>query len=63
MSMPLINFDDHFAKFTAEWIQEHTDQYPDVDSMEDDLPQMYLAFLNKRASWLGNVTTMRSSSA
>ena len=56
MSMPLINFDEKFADFTSDWMRKHQDQYATVDEMEDDLPRVYLAFLNTRAPWLGNVT-------
>ena len=56
MSMPLINFDEKFADFTSDWMRKHQDQYATVDEMEDDLPRVYLAFLNTRAAWLGNVT-------
>ena len=56
MSMPIINFDEHFADFMSEWMKEHQDQYENFDAMEEDIPRIYVAFLNKRAGWLGNVT-------
>ena len=56
MNMPLINFDGHFADFTSEWMKTHQNQYASFDEMEEDLPRIYMAFLNTRAAWLGSVT-------
>ena len=56
MKMPIINFDEHFADFMSEWMSVHQDQYADFNAMEEDMPRIYLAFLNTRAKWLGNVT-------
>ncbi len=55
MKMPIINFDEHFAEFMSEWTTAHEDQYANFDEMEEDMPRIYMAFLNKRAKWLGNV--------
>lgn len=54
--MPTINFDEHFADFMSEWMTNHQDQYGTFDEMEEDMPRIYMAFLNTRAKWLGNVT-------
>jgi len=56
MRMPVINFDEHFADFMSEWTKNHQDQYESFDEMEEDMPRIYMAFLNTRAKWLGNVT-------
>ena len=56
MKMPVINFDEHFADFTSEWLKTHKDRYANYDEMEADMPAIYLAFLNTRAGWLGSVT-------
>ena len=56
MSMPIINFDEHFAEFMSDWMKAHEDQYANFDEMEEDMPRIYMAFLNTRAKWLGNVT-------
>ncbi len=56
MSMPLINFDERFAEFTSAWMLERGANYETIDAMEEDLPHIYMAFLNTRASWLGSVT-------
>jgi hypothetical protein len=54
--MPTINFDEHFAEFMSDWMKIHQDQYANFDEMEEDMPRIYMAFLNTRAKWLGNVT-------
>ena len=56
MKMPIINFDEHFADFMSEWMKSHESQYSTFDEMEEDMPRIYMAFLNTRARWLGNVT-------
>ena len=56
MKMPIINFDEHFADFMSDWMKDHEDQYSNFDEMEEDMPRIYMAFLNTRAKWLGNVT-------
>ena len=56
MKMPIINFDEHFAEYMSGWMESHRDQYADFDEMEEDMPRIYMAFLNTRAKWLGNVT-------
>ena len=56
MKMPIINFDEHFADFMSDWMKTHEDDYANYDEMEEDMPRIYMAFLNKRAKWLGNVT-------
>lgn len=56
MKMPIINFDDHFADYTSDWMKEHQDRYANFDEMEEDMPRIWLSFLNTRAKWLGGVT-------
>ena len=56
MKMPIINFDERFADFMSEWMNSHQDQYATFDEMEEDMSRIYVAFLNTRAKWLGNVT-------
>ena len=53
---PIINFDDHFAAFTSQWMEEHKGEYRNFDEMEADVPRIYLSFLNTRASWLDGLT-------
>ena len=54
--MPIINFDEHFADFTSQWMIDHKGDYRNYDEMEADLPHIYMAFLNTRAKWLGSLT-------
>ena len=54
--MPIINFDEHFAEFTSGWMKEHQGDYKTYDDMEEDLPRVYMMFLNTRAKWLGGLT-------
>lgn len=56
MNMPIINFDEHFADYTSEWMKSHQNDYANFDEMEADMPRIYLSFLNTRAKWLGGVT-------
>ena len=56
MRMPIINFDEHFADFMSGWMNAHQGEYETFDDMEEDMPRIYMAFLNTRAKWLGNVT-------
>ncbi len=55
-SMPLINFDEHFAEYTTSWLKDHETEYETYDDLEADLPRVYMMFLNTRARWLGNLT-------
>ena len=56
MKMPIHNFDEHFADFASAWMKAHSNEYENFDAMEDDMPRIYMAFLNTRAPWLGSVT-------
>ena len=56
MNLPIINFDEHFAEYTSEWMKNHAQDYENYDAMEADMPRIYIGFLNTRAKWLGSVT-------
>ncbi len=56
MKMPVPNFDEHFATFTSEWMKGHRQDYGNFDEMEEDIPRIYMSFLNTRAPWLGSLT-------
>ncbi len=56
MNLPIINFDEHFAEYTSEWMKNHAQDYENYDAMEADVPRIYIGFLNTRAKWLGSVT-------
>ncbi len=51
-----INFDDHFATFTSDWLKEHGKEYKNYNAMEADMPRIYMNFLNTPAKWLEGVT-------
>lgn len=54
--MKCINFDQHFADYTAKWVEEHGKEYKNYDAMEADMPHVYMHFLNTPAKWLDGVT-------
>ena len=56
MNMPVHNFDEKFAEYTSAWMKEHQNEYKNFDQMEEDMPRIYMSFLNTRAGWLGGVT-------
>ena len=56
MKMPVHNFDEYFAEFTSAWMKIHQNEYRNFDEMEEDMPRIYMAFLNTRAPWLGSIT-------
>ncbi len=51
-----INFDEHFADFTSQWMEQHRGEYRNFDAMEADVPRIYLRFLNTPAPWLDGIT-------
>lgn len=51
-----INFDDKFAAYTSQWMEDHGKEYRNFDAMEADMPRVYMTFLNTPAKWLKNVT-------
>lgn len=51
-----IDFDTHFADYLSAWTQAHANEYKTYDQMEEDLPNVYMQFLNTPADWLGRVT-------
>lgn len=54
--MRCINFDDHFADYVAAWSTAHAEDYASFDDMEEDMPNVYIRFLNEPAKWLNGVT-------
>lgn len=51
-----IDFDEHFADYTSNWMKEHQHEYRNFDAMEADMPRVYMNFLNTPARWLEGVT-------
>ncbi len=54
--MKCINFDEKFADYLSAWMKDHRSEYKTYDAMEDDMPRVYLSFLNTPAPWLDGVT-------
>ncbi len=54
--MKLIDFDKRFSDYTSQWMKEHKDEYKNFDAMEQDMPNVYMKFLNTPAKWLEGVT-------
>lgn len=55
-----IDFDRHFSEYVTRWMQEHQDDFGnDMDRMEEQMPQVYLRWLNTSASWLEGHTPGR----
>jgi hypothetical protein len=51
--MKCIDFDRQFEQYTARWIKEHGKDYKNYDEMENAMPEVYEAFLETPAEWLG----------
>lgn len=54
--MKCIDFDRHFEEYTSQWVKEHSQDYKTLEEMEDDMPSVYLRFLNTPAPWLDGAT-------
>ena len=51
-----IDFDSHFAEYSTQWMNRHMKEYRNYDAMEEDIPRVYMAFLNEPAPWLDGLT-------
>ncbi|MDD3412008.1 MAG: hypothetical protein PHY12_14485 [Eubacteriales bacterium] len=51
--MEIIDFDDHFSDYLNQWTEKNRAKYKRVEEMEDEVPNVYLRWLNKPAQWLG----------
>jgi len=54
--MKLIDFDKRFSDYINQWVKEHKDEYKNFEAMEQDMPNVYMQFLNTPAAWLQGVT-------
>ena len=54
--MKCIDFDAHFGKYAEKWIAENRSKYKNMDEMEDEMPELYLRWLNMPADWLDGLT-------
>lgn len=53
--MQLIDFDGRFADYLRGWIDEHEDEFENADKLEEQMPDVYHAFLDTPADWLQGV--------
>ena len=54
--MKLIDFDAHFGKYAEGWIAENRSKYKNMDELEEQIPELYLKWLNTSADWLDGKT-------
>ena len=55
--MDCINFDKQFEQYLAAWVKKNAAKYKNnMDVIEGMMPDVYMEFLAKPASWLGGVT-------
>ncbi len=48
-----IDFDRYFSEYVSQWVQEHLSEFGnDMDRVEEQMPQVYLRWLNTAAPWL-----------
>ncbi len=51
--MNIIDFDARFTEVLNQWIEKNRARYRRPDDMENDVPDVYLRWLNTPADWLG----------
>ena len=54
--MKCIDFDAYFGKYAENWIAENRSKYKNMDEMEEEMPELYLRWLNAPADWLNGKT-------
>ncbi|MBR6571030.1 MAG: hypothetical protein IKK75_11320 [Clostridia bacterium] len=54
--MQIIDFDAKFTDVLNDWIEKNRSRFRKPDDMENEVPDVYLRWLNTPASWLGGVT-------
>lgn len=54
--MIIIDFDAKFTLVLNDWIEKNRSRYARVEDMEDDVPDVYLRWLNTPADWLEGAT-------
>ncbi len=52
----LMDFDAQFSEYLNQWIEKNQHKYKRPEDMEDEMPGVYLKFLNTPASWLEGAT-------
>ena len=60
MNMNCINFDQKFEQYMGIWVKNNSEKYKDnMDVIEGMMPEIYMEFLSKPATWLGGKAPMR----
>ena len=54
--MTLLDFDAQFSAYLSNWIEKNRGRFKRPEDMEDEVPDVYLRFLNTPADWLEGVT-------
>ncbi len=54
--MNCIDFDAYFSDYLNQWVQKNEKRFKTPEEMEDQVPSVYLAFLNTPADWLEGAT-------
>lgn len=51
-----IDFDARFGKYAEKWIAENRPRFKNMDLLEEEMPEVYLRWLNTPADWLDGRT-------
>ena len=54
--MKPIDFDARFSAYTEQWIAENRHRFKNMDLLEEEIPELYLRWLNLPADWLNGRT-------
>lgn len=54
MSQP-INFDERFTKYAETWVREQLKAGKNPEALEEQIPELYMRFINTPAHWLDGV--------
>ena len=54
--MKIIDFDAYFSDVLTDWIDKNQHRFKKPDDMEDEVPDVYLRWLNTPAEWLDGAT-------
>lgn len=54
--MKIIDFDARFSQVLTDWIEKNRSRFKRPEAMEEEVPEVYLKFLNTPADWLDGQT-------
>lgn len=55
--MKCINFDEQFERYMRQWMKENEKRFKgNMDAMEEEMPEVYMRFINQKADWLDGET-------